>query len=276
MSAYKYYLRINGKIIIHLEDYKNYGPMTDFLNLNLFTSDFNNITEIGEELKRLGVLKNNVEIETMDIVYQSRDKYFTSAETPLLKGEYPYFGDETIKDFFKKNSHNYTEMGRIIARSKGKLDKMIRWLNYEDTRKPKFIEMVRLRLSNINRLEVLIVNLISHHSEYLEEYTSRLKEFIESEIYYKKGDKFVVNYHGLLDMTRTVLLALKYYPHFEKPIINLKPKTKPIVFKQEEETIDPDEYMFLENDDFVNQYNHEYKDVLEDQIENLSEKKKRL
>ena len=275
MNTYKYYLRINGKIIIHLEDYKKYGPITDFLGLNLFTSDFNSIAEIAEELKRLGVLKKNVEVESMDIVYQSNNKYYISTDKPLLREEYLYYNENTVKDFFKKNKHNYVEMGRIIDRSRNKLDRIVQWISEEDIGKAKYVEFVRRRLTNIDRLQVLCISLSKGQNEFLDEYNSRLKEFIEGEIFYKRGDKLTVNYHGLLDMTRTIILALEAYTNFERPIIDIKPKVKSITPNQSEDTVDPDEYMFLENDDFASLYPYQ-SDALEGQLEDLTEKKKRL
>ena len=65
MSAQKYYLRVNGNIIIDLKDYRKYGDMTEFTSLALFTSDYDSIYDIGEELKRVGLLRKETIIDTM-------------------------------------------------------------------------------------------------------------------------------------------------------------------------------------------------------------------
>lgn len=273
----KYYLRVNEKNVIKLDDYPKYGDMTDLLSLCLFTSDFNNIHEIGEELKRLYLLKKNVTVEKIEIVSFYNGKYYLYFYEPLFKSEYQYFDEKTVVDFFRKNRLYYEEMSRIISRSKKLLEEILVKTEFNEKR-AKYLESIRRKFNNISRLEVILVNLKNGHINFSQEYDMRLKEYVESEIFYKNGAKITINYKGLFEMAKTLNLALNYFPNLKKPVVNKQPKSISIVPKKltNEELTDPDEYMFLEDDDFLGLYEGKHDDAVEDQIANLEEKKKGL
>lgn len=275
MNTQKYYLRVNGNIIIKLDDYKKYDTMTDFVSLNLFTSDFDNIQDIGDELKRIGLLEPNVKVETIEIVHLYNDRYHAVACEPLFSYEYQYLDEKYVEDFFYRNTRHYKAMMLIINNFRKMLEEK---LPNDDESKNVYGQMLEERLENIKRLEVLLNDFINKSSSYYEEYYIKLKKFVDGEIYYKRGNKKTINYRGLFEMAKNINVAFLRYPNLYKPKIQ-KPVTKVVHDNMHIlDLMDPDEYMFLESDDFIGLYNgsEKYREPLEDQLENLEEKKKRL
>ena len=275
MNTQKYYLRVNGNLIINLDAYRKYGTMTNFISLNLFTSDFDSIYEIGKELKRVGLLNLNVKVETIEIVHLYEERYYVVSSEPLFNREYQYFNEKYVNDFFYRNTRHYNAMMFIIISYKKALERKLS-LKDKDDPKIEYNNILEKRLLNIGRIEVLLGNFINKTSSYYDEYYERLKEFVESEIYYKRGNKKTINYPGLFGMAKTISIAFLNYPNLFKPKIE-KPTTK-VANKSIPDLIDPDEYMFLESEDFMGLYgdSHKYSETLEDQIESLREKEKRL
>ena len=278
MNTQKYYLRVNKNKIINLNDYKKYGNMTDFLPLNLFTSDFDNIYEISEELKKIGLLNRKVKVETIEIVNLYKEKYHVVSSEPLFSNEYQYFNEKYIREFFYRNTHHYYAMMFIICSYRKSLAKKLSFKD-DDEYKKGYNDMLEKKLANVMRIEVLVDNFINKISGYYDDYYERINKFVEGEIYYKRGNKKTINYLGLFGLAKTISIAFLNYPDLYRPKIQ-KPATKFVRASSKfiSNLVDPDEYMFLEKEDFMGLYQNsdKYSEALEDQIENLEEKKKRL
>lgn len=248
MSAKKYYLKVNGNTIIKMDDYKKYGDMTNFVSLCLFTSDFDSIQDIGEELKRVGLLNAATHIETIEIVRQYKGNYYFGVRTPLLKKDLLYFNVKTIKDFFAKNKYYYDEMNILLKQCKNNLENNIVRIEHDNIESPRLLSMLYERLANIKRLEVLIDGLKESKIYLYSEYREGLNTLVNDSIFHN-GRENSINYLGLLDMAKVVRFMLANFKSLAVPYIDYSPKIS-LINESEDDALDPDEYMFLEESDY--------------------------
>lgn len=272
MSARKYYLRINHNIIINLNEYRKYGDMTNVVSLSLFTSDFESVEDIAKELKEKGLLRSNTKVDTMEVVKSYRDNYYFVTSPPLLYREAPYFDVKIVKKFFRENLYAYSAIGEILDRSKDKLETTLLLSEYTDEPKEHYLEIIKSRLLNIQRLELLVKRLKEKERGLYDEYSRRLNRFVEGEILYRNGDKVTTNYAGLIEMARTLRTILVNHPNLYNPASIIQYEER--VIKPKNLDVDPDEFMFLEEEDFKGLYSTE--EPKEVQLLNLEERKKRI
>ena len=206
------------------------------------------------------------------------NRFYPSSSSPLLKGDYPYFDVDVVKSFFSKNKQFYEELGTIISVSKRRLLRRIGRTSKNKSHKDNYTLIFEKILFNIERLEVVIDGLQNNDISLYQEYVKRINDYVDSEIFNGTGNRKSINYKGLFEMAKLIHDALASYPYLYMPSFNTVKKDIRIAAQHihKEEMIDPDKYMFLEDEDFISLNNGRNTEAIETQIENLAEKKKRL
>ena len=282
-----YYLRINGYEII---DFARRGltDLEDFVRLNLFTSNFESVNDLIDFLKKEGYLNSDIVVEDIDIVKQVIKKdgmtyfrYYHITDRPLLKDDQKYFSERVVRDFIRFNMDNYGAIWFIVDCQKRILSAYFDKFKYNSSKR-KLVDNLNVRLSNMRRIQVIIEELKNGDKSRYEEYEKRLVSFVDSEILYMKNTTATTNYRGLLEMAKTLSETAKTYDGLKVPKDkeekNYDLSTK-INYKgiDMEDEVDPDGYMFLEKEDYENMLaegsKKEFIESIEDQVENLEEKK---
>lgn len=279
-----YYLRLNGYKIIDFNEYHLGSDLDDFVRLNLFTSSFDEIDELCQYLMKHKIIPKSFKMNKIEIVKAKKIKediiyykYYHVSNEPLLKRDYPFFNTKMAIDFMKLNMYNYGAMREIIKDQKDIISEIIEKVKKSD--KQRYITDLYDRKSNIDRLLVLIGYLMDSNTIDEEEYIKRLKYFIETTVLYIRDNSSTTNYKGLLDIAKSISKVKYHYknliiPPLYKEDYSINNKI-PHRLDSLEVDSDPDDYMFLEDEDFYN-IESSKTTVLEDQIANLEEKKRKF
>lgn len=285
-----YYIRLNGYDLIDFES-RGLKDLHDYVELNLFTSNFTGVGDLVNYLREENFISNDYKVDEIDIVKRVKVvedttyyKYYSITDLPLFRDSKRFFSTPIVRRFFELNFYEYDAISYIVNVHLNILESILKRMYIE--KRPLGIQVkYNQRLNNMKVLLKLINNMKDGFMNYQEEYASRLKEFYETEMLYVKDGTATINYRGLIELAKTIDEATKRFDNLVIPKIKEEPnysknpkKTYTSSLALEEE--DPDNYMFLESDDFKNMLEEgakqNYLDSVEDQVVDLEEKKRKF
>lgn len=285
-----YYIRLNNIDLVEF-DKRGLENLLDFIELNLFTSNFACVGDLINYLREEHFIEEDYEVEEIDIVKRVKVeedttyyRYYRISDEPLFRDAKRFFSTIVVRRFFELNFFEYDAIKYIVRTHLDIFESFLNRMNIE--KKPIGVQSkYRQRLANMQILLEMIDNLQQGFMNYLDEYSKRLNEFYDSEMLYTKDNTATVNYRGLMELAKTIDDATKRFDNLVIPRIdnkenyNKNPRkeySSPLV----EDEVDPDNYVYLENEDFERLLNENSKqneiDSVEDQILNNESKKSRL
>lgn len=329
-NGHRYYLAIEDDII-DFDRISGFPDMTSFIMLILFSAMFENKDKLIEGLKGLGLVNGDFAPDTyISIVKASRDKkrqdsYDTVTSNFLYRGDESLLGVKSVNSFVLDNRSNYRIMseffGSYLEENTSMAEYFLektKFLQFEVERstgqeKRELQQELEKRKNSLNNFNAMVANLKklldiikslesgSIDASLNSQYCDRLYYFIKSEIYYRvgRGDKWAMNYRGLVKLATRIRDFLKRYPELKRPATStdfvnnrytlLTSYKKAVELKKEganssiiannwsnDGDEEPDSYMFLDSDDYERlkrSSSQPQDESIEADLENLHEKK---
>lgn len=256
-----YFLRVKGHIIDLEEDSTldakfNDKDMTNYLNINLYTTEYATEEELLDHFYDVGLLPCNIygPVDIVKRVGNAKTGYrvVTLYGEPLYKSAKELLSPRTLESFFRLNARELDVIEALVKQKKEDLDRML--LKMKNNRGNYYIDSCHERRANVARILVLISNLRSGDTSDVLEYYDRLESFVDREIFFRRQNgNEEYNAYDFVNLAREVELQL----YFNHRLINpLDVEEKPIEEKIEpleeygEDERDPDSFIFLETEDF--------------------------
>lgn len=233
----------------------------------------------------------------------------------LYKNAYRFLSPSRIKEFMRTNRHNEEAMAMLLKEYYYATQKLISIIRDKIAKleldsassqvesRPEIRSEINLRTNSLNNFcaqeELIcdILNMLPYPKEM--EYIEALNHFVDREIYYYNKGKITPNNRGLVRLASRISKVTEVIHDLEVPhmsnrndekrkqilqalkgIMASSPKPieyEPALIEEEyDDTLDPDEYMFLEPSDYDDllskAQSKEELDAIEDSIENLLER----
>ena len=263
--------------------------------------------ELENGLKQLGYLSLNETLSNVKIVKRVGNKkdgyrYSFASNNIVYRDVLSLMSEQALISFLDLNKYNYEKMLYFFEKAKTRTMNRLKNATIKDN---KYVSgRIGTELAIIDEILNILKNLVNEEKRigYVNSdliprsYDLFLEEFVNSAIYYGGEYNKSINTYGLVTLASSVsdlckLDGVKLPKKTEKYNIGLK-KVERFIEKRssmsdylttteiksiEDDDIDPDYYMFLEEEDFIGLYpdTPEYDGVLEEQLDNLEAMKKK-
>lgn len=274
--------------------------------------DIFSIYIVKEKRTEKGVRYDEV---TDDLIFKKRLKYMSGSCVYefLLNNRYKYtimaeFFSEYLEDFrrleaYFRNQVSMLENQKRKAKSYAEAKSLEKTLISKRNSLNNFVSYTSNVEQILDLIKILSVDGVHADRKIEEEFISRLDRFVQGEAFYVRGKKKTNNYRGLVKMVGKMCDLLERYPGliaphvsndlageryrmlgcFKEAVSNKKKNAENRTGHEKQiehrEDYDPDDYMFLEDEDFTNllrdDSKKEHVESVSDDIDTLNKRKKR-
>ena len=274
--------------------------------------DIFSIYIVKEKRTEKGVRYDEV---TDGLIFKSRFKYMSGqcVYEFLLNNRYKYtimaeFFSEYLEDFRRLEAHFRNQVSSLEnqkrkAKSAAEAKSLEKTLVSKSNSLANFVRYTSNVEHILTLIRILSVDGLYADRKIEEEFVSRLSHFVQGEAFYFHGKKKTNNYRGLVKMVGKMCDLLERYPglmaphvsndlakeryrmlrYFKEAVSNKKKNAENRTDHEKQiehrEDYDPDDYMFLEDEDFTNllraDSKKEHVESVSYDIDTLNKQKKR-